>query len=190
MIPARALILVFICVFCSVVSAEQSENALINVSDSTLTQASYFFTFPSGWTAAVGENVTPLTNLTGFWSAKHKDGLAWIRIMPHKKNKDESGADFVQTAKQNALRNPGCTLDSIQEYPSLHPTLSYPYQVYYFDNCPPDTCSLEVFVELPAHVVTFLLEVKGNGEDCLAPYIEDFRKVLTSFRWTLGLANE
>lgn len=167
-------------------SAQQKEDALAMVGDSTLTYASYFFTVPSGWTAAVDENVAPLTGLTGFWSAKHKDNLAWMRIMPHKKNKDETGADFVQTVKQNTLRNPGCTLDSILEYPSFRPTLTYPYQVYYFDNCPPDTCALEVFVELPAHVVAFLLEAKGNDEECLAPYLEDFRKVLQSFRWTLG----
>ena len=173
------------CVRIGFASAQQKEDTQAMVKDSTLTYASYFFTVPSGWTAAVDENVAPLTGLTGFWSAKHKEGLAWMRIMPHKKDKDETGAEFVNTAKQNVLRNPGCTLDSIQEYPSLRPALTYPYQVYYFDNCPPDTCSLEVFVELPAHVVVFLLEARGNGEECLAPYLEDFRKVLNSFRWTL-----
>jgi len=34
-------------------------------------------------------------------------------------------------------------------------------------------------------VVVFLLEARGNDEECLASYLEDFRKVLNSFRWTL-----
>ncbi len=160
------------------------------VGDSTLTYASYFFILPDGWMPAVDEDVLPLTHLTGLWVGRHKDGSTLLRITPHKKDKDETTADFVDAIKLNALRNPECTLDSILEYPAFSPTLRYPYKAYYFNNCPPGTYALEVFIDLPTHVIVFLLETKGDNEECIRPYLEDFKKVLRSFRWILGLSDE
>ena len=186
-ILGRAIILALL--FCSASGlgayAATEDEVPVFVGDTTLTYASYFFTIPAGWAAQAGENVTPLTNLTGFWSAQHKNGQASFRITPHKKNKDENIADFIKSAKQNILREPGCTLDSIQEYPAFKPDLKYPYQVAYFDNCPTGMWSIEVFADLPTHVVTFLLEVKGDGPECLEPYLNDFRQLLASFQWVL-----
>ncbi len=160
------------------------------VADSTLTNASYLFTLPLDWEPVVNDEVLPLTNLSGLWVGRHKNGLTTLRIIPNKKIKGESAADFADSLKLNVLRNPECTLDSIREYPKFSLKLIYPYKVLYFDNCPAGNCVLGVFVDLPTHVIFFRLEVKADNEESIKPYLEDFRSMLKSFRWTLGISAE
>ena len=170
--------------FSSVCAQEKQKGALIIVGDANLTYASYLFELPSGWVPGMNKQLMQYTDERGFWRGETIDGQTAVTIVPAKKESGQDLANFINTAKQNNMNEAGCSSDSMGENLDFKPLISYPYRVYNW-NCPKGTYGLTVFVELPQHIIFFNLSGRGNDAKCIAPYFEDFKKMLASFKWTL-----
>lgn len=165
---------------------QKVKGSLVVVGDAMLTYSSYFFVLPENWIPDIDSSLLALTNQKGFWRGKHKNGDAWILIAPTKT--EGKNSEFIKTSKDVKALG-GCSLNNY----NFSPVFTYSYESY-LEYCPKtgvgNRYGLIVFAKLPAHVINFNLYVKGEKEDCLIPYLEDFNKVIASFRWTLGLNDD
>lgn len=170
-------------------NSDKKKGALIVVGDANLTYASYFFTLPSGWMSALNQQLMQYTHEIGYWRGMRVDDEIAIVIVPDKKERGETVEDFIRSSKERNVKEEGCSSNSMIEHTEFNLVLKYPYKVYKW-NCPKGTYGLSVFLDLPTHVIFFNLSGRGRDENCLLPYFDDFRKMLTSFRWLLGLSDE
>ena len=165
------------------VSSDQEtiKGSLVFVGDANLTYASYFFELPPGWAPEIDNSLLELTHKKGYFRGMHKNGGV-ILIAPTKTEGRYSSSEFI-----NGYRNletlKGC---SYQDY-NFTPSFNYPYEVY-LEHCPRiNRYGLILFAKLPTHVINFDLFAPGENENYLTTFLEDFNKVINSFRWTLGL---
>lgn len=170
-------------------AAQSGKGSLVVVGDANLTYASYFFTLPSGWMPALNQQLMQYTHEIGYWRGMRVDDEIAIVIVPDKKERGKTVEDFIRFAKERNVKEEGCSLNSMIEHAEFNIVLKYPYKIYKW-NCPKGTYGLSVFLDLPTHVIFFNLSGRGRDENCLLPYFDDFRKMLTSFRWLLGLSDE
>jgi hypothetical protein len=164
---------------------EKKEKNLIGVGDATLTYASYSFELPPDWVPAMDDNtILVLNQKKGFWRGMHRNG-AVILISPTRMKEGAGHSEFIKQSKDLAVLN-GCSIKGH----SFAPSFAYPYEAY-LEHCPKiNRYGLIVFAKLPTHVISFNLYAPGEDENCLIPSLEDFNKVIASFKWTLQLSKE
>ncbi len=168
---------------------EKKKGNLVIVGDATNTYASYFFVLSPGWLPVINEQVMKLADERGFWMGKRMDNSTTITIVPSKKEKGQDFISFINSAKEQNIKDTGCSPDSMQEYTSFKPSIIYSYKVYNW-NFPKGTYGLSVFIDLPNHVIFFNLSNHGESEKCITPYFEDFNNIISDFRWILGLSDD
>lgn len=164
----------------------KDKGILTAVADAKLEYAAYSFELPPNLVADIDNTVLSLNQKKGFWKGKYMYDQAWILIAPTKTNGENS--EFIKTSK-DFMTSGGCSLSSYDFAFSF----AYPCEIY-LEHCPQtevgNRYGLIVFAKLPTHVIEFSLYAAGENEDCLTPFSEDFNKVITSFRWTLGSNDE
>lgn len=166
-------------------SNQEVKGSLVVVGDAMLAYASYFFILPENWVPEIDNTLLTLTNQKGFWRGKYKNSQAWILIAPTRTERENGHFEFIKTSKNLVLLK-GCSLKNY----SFTPSFTYSYEAH-LEYCPKiNRYGLILFAKLPTHVINFNLYVTGENENCLIPFLEDFNKVIASFRWTLGLSDD
>lgn len=171
----------------SVAEAKEKKDTLVFVGDAALTYASYFFELPQNWMSEM-RGIQELVHQKGFWRGKHRESNVWITIAPTKIRENSSPAEFINRYKALTESRGGDWL--IKNY-NFTPSFAYPYELHLEYSVKSKSYILVVFAKLPTHVVNFNLSVLGvEDENSITPFLDDFNKVIASFRWTLGLSDE
>ena len=164
---------------------QRQKGSLVVFGDATLTYASYFFLLPPIWIPYIYEELIPLVHEKGFWRGRHRNGQAWILIATKIAGKKYPSGDFISEYKNSSVSD-GRSFESY----NFKPLFNYPYEVYLEHWPKKRRFQIMVFAKLPEHIINFNLGAWGEDASCLKPYLEDFNRVIATFRWILGLSDE
>jgi len=142
--------------------------------------AVYMFEMPPAWAP---ENL-PAGAADGSWYGRHINEDVRIRIIPFDNSANLKPEEIAKLVKKQYFNDGECSLDDFHKAVDYVSSIAYPYEAYFYENCPPGKVNFFVICDVGApQAVIFNLYCNGEKFEYLDKYLEDFDRVLRRFKW-------
>ncbi|MFA5320206.1 MAG: hypothetical protein WBE75_01945 [Candidatus Omnitrophota bacterium] len=142
--------------------------------------AVYMFEMPPAW-APEG---LPAEAVDGSWYGRHINEDVRIRIIPFDNSANLKLGDIAKLVKKQYFNDGECSLDDFHKAVDYEASIEYPYEAYFYENCPPGKVNFFVICDIGSpQVVIFNLYCSGEKWEYLGKYFEDMDRVMRRFKW-------
>ena len=142
--------------------------------------AVYMFEMPPAW----APEDLPAGAADGSWYGRHINEDVRIRIVPFDNSANLKPEEIAKLVKKQYFNDGECSLDDFHKAVDYVSSIAYPYEAYFYENCPPGKVNFFVICDVGApQAVIFNLYCNGEKFEYLEKYLEDFDRVLRRFKW-------